>query len=176
MSDVTEAITNVLFEDPKMAAYAILDGALIDGLERQLDSQAAHYVCLYRGEIEPWLKRVAPYLVRLEQPSPLLEWVIEGGWGKHWGVFLNSSADMVTLRRHFRQFLLVRVPDEPDQVYFRYYDPRVLKTYLPSCNSPELRAFFGPVHRYLQEADRADEMSIMRFENGRLVLDSIGLR
>jgi hypothetical protein len=32
-----------------------------------------------------------------------------------------------------------------DLLYFRFYDPRVLATFLSSCSSAELFEFFGPV-------------------------------
>jgi hypothetical protein len=30
-------------------------------------------------------------------------------------------------------------------MYFRYYDPRVLGVFLPTCTLDELRAFMGPL-------------------------------
>lgn len=54
------------------------------------------------------------------------------------------------LRRHFRRFL--RVTDEQGQpLMFRYYDPRVLRVYLPTCTAEELALVFGPVSAYLIE-------------------------
>ena len=38
--------------------------------------------------------------------------------------------------------------------YFRYYDPRVLRVYLPTCNARELQTVFGPVLRYLVEDEK----------------------
>ena len=55
--------------------------------------------------------------------------------------------------RHFRQFLRVR--DEAGrEFFFRFYDPRVLRVYLPTCNSEELRTFFGPVELFSMEGER----------------------
>ena len=41
----------------------------------------------------------------------------------------------------------------PDQrtVLFRYYDPRVLRSFLPACNAAELHQFFGPVQSFIVE-------------------------
>ena len=42
---------------------------------------------------------------------------------------------------------------DPDfqPLYFRYYDPRVLRVYLPTCDADELRTLFGPISRLLCE-------------------------
>ena len=43
-------------------------------------------------------------------------------------------------------------------IYFRYYDPRVLRVYLPTCNEGELDVIFGPVLRYVVEGEDAKTM------------------
>ena len=35
---------------------------------------------------------------------------------------------------------------------FRYYDPRVLRTYLPTCRADELEQIFGPIDALVAEA------------------------
>jgi hypothetical protein len=56
---------------------------------------------------------------------------------------------------------------------FRYYDPRVMRTYLPTCNSDELAAIFGPVDSFLVEDESGE--SILRFQvaSGSLRKDKI---
>ena len=39
------------------------------------------------------------------------------------------------------------------ECYFRFYDPRVFRVYLPSCNSTELEDMFGPVTRFFIEGE-----------------------
>jgi hypothetical protein len=56
------------------------------------------------------------------------------------------------LRDHFREFQTVELPDQRT-VLFRYYDPRVLRSFLPACNAAELRAFFGPVQSFIVEGE-----------------------
>ena len=36
-------------------------------------------------------------------------------------------------------------------LYFRFYDPRVLRIYLPTCNESELQTVFGPVNHFYVE-------------------------
>ena len=62
---------------------------------------------------------------------------------------------MRPLRDHFREFHMVELPDQRS-VIFRYYDPRVLASFLPACNAEELAAFFGPVQSFVAEAETPD--------------------
>jgi hypothetical protein len=91
----------------------------------------------------------------------LLETLIAQGWGKQWGIFVVSAVDSKTLRKHFRTFLMVRSP-EGKQLYFRYYDPRVLPVYLPTCNAAETTFVFGPVAAYLCESEAPDTLLVFQ--------------
>lgn len=148
-----QGIYDQLFAEPTVNVFAVLDGASIKGLPKLLWEHKPEHVCLYRGELSPDLAACAPYLVRLQPRSPFTDIVIREGWGKHWGVFALSSADLKTLRKHFRNLLIVRDP-QGKSLYFRYYDPRVLRVYLPTCNAQETRMVFGPVESYVLEDEK----------------------
>lgn len=143
-------LSHILFSDPECNVFAVLDGASIPNLLNRLGQDAPQHVCLYRGELESDLKAAAPYLVQMSPSSEFTHWLLLEGWGNHWGIFATSPAGLHTLRKHFRTFLLVKGPDSKT-FYFRYYDPRVLRLYLPSCNEAETKAVFGPVCRYVAE-------------------------
>ena len=163
-----KAISPHLFpDDDALRTYAVLDGARVPELVDHLYDDKPEFVCLYRGELEPDMVEVAPYLVRLNPDTPFTNWVLADGWGQSWGIFALSTVDLERLRRHFRSFLMVKSPDGR-QLYFRYYDPRVLRVYLPTCNAEELRFVFGPVQCLLGES--ADSASLSQFEldNGSL--------
>jgi hypothetical protein len=100
-------------------------------------------------------------LVRLPGNSPLLETLIHQGWGKHWGIFVVSADDFKAVRKHFRTFLMVKSP-EGERLYFRYYDPRVLRVYLPTCNLEEIDYVFGPVAAYLCEGEARDTLLVFQ--------------
>ncbi|MCG7851384.1 MAG: DUF4123 domain-containing protein, partial [Methanosarcinaceae archaeon] len=93
--------------------------------------------------------------------------------GNHWGIFAITAkeVDLRTVRRHFRRFLMVKDP-EGKQIYFRYYDPRVLNVFLPTCNSEELSVVFGPVSSYIMEDE---DSSVLRFgiKDGKLRTEKI---
>ena len=120
---------------------------------KKLHDWEPQHICLYRGELAPDLAEAAPYLVRLERGTPLSRWILEQGWGQHWGIFALVDEDVVLkdLRKHFRTFLMIENPDGKP-LYFRYYDPRILRAYLPTCNDNELATVFGPVQAYAMES------------------------
>ncbi len=138
-----------LFGDTDRDTYTILDGASNPELLKMLWQHNPQHICLYRGELDPEIAQVAPYLVRLLPDSPFTDYILKG-WGQHWGIFLFTQADLRSLRKHFRSFLIVQGPDGK-ALYFRYYDPRVLRVFLPPCDAQQAATVFGPVSRYLME-------------------------
>jgi hypothetical protein len=141
-----------LFGNGDVPVFAVLDGASVRGLIKKIFEHEPDYSCLYRGELEPDTATVAPYLVRLEGDSPFTEWVLRDGWGAHWGIFVASTANLRTLRNHLREFLKVELPDRRT-VLFRFYDPRVFRSFLPACNASELTMFFGPIQSFVVEGE-----------------------
>lgn len=102
-------------------------------------------VSLFTGTANEWHWTVAPYLFQVD--SELLDWIAKKLWKEPWGIFAMSKATMEELRLHFKKFLMVKLPDGK-QWLFRYYDPRILKAYLPACEPWELQKFFGPIRAY----------------------------
>jgi len=137
--------------------YALLDAAQSSEIPYRLKFTKTEHDSLYRGRSEEALWYVAPYLAVCEPDSDFVEWVLTHGWGNSWAVFLTSGADLESLRKHFRQFLLVKAEDDRDY-YFRFYDPRVLRVFLPTCDLTEAREFFGPVSRFLMEGETSEAL------------------
>jgi hypothetical protein len=42
--------------------------------------------------------------------------------------------------------------DAGQRLLFRFYDPRVLGPFLPTCDAAQLREMFGPVTAYMTES------------------------
>lgn len=143
------ALKSLLFAVNETTAFAILDGAIMPGLPAVLESFRPEYRCLYRGELEPDMAEVAPYLVALEREAPFTEWLLMNAWGANWATFGVSRVDLPPLHRHLRRFVKIDHGNKP--VYFRYYSPLVMRHFLPACNVDELRTIFGPVLLYLVE-------------------------
>ncbi|HUT30756.1 MAG TPA: DUF4123 domain-containing protein [Sedimentisphaerales bacterium] len=161
---VTRSLVQHLFSQPETSLYTVLDGASVPELPQILWEHEPEHICLYRGELEPDMAAVAPYLVKLEYDHPCTKLVCEQGWGKHWGIFVITpvEVDIRMLRGHFRRFLMVYDPDGK-LIYFRYYDPRVLRVYLPTCNAEEIRIVFGPISSYVLEDE--DPSVLLRFSS-----------
>ncbi|MCG8551925.1 MAG: DUF4123 domain-containing protein [Desulfobacterales bacterium] len=170
-----EKIHRELFSIPKSRVYAVLDGASIKNLLLHLDEHEPDYFCLYQGDLPHDVEEAAPYLVHLEKESPFTQWVIEKGWGNHWGIFAVARENIKAMRKHFRTLIMVKDPDGK-RLFFRFYDPRIFKTFLPTCNGDELAEVFGPVTCYMQEEDEPDTLLAFRQENSEgLMIDGIGL-
>jgi hypothetical protein len=141
--------------------YAILDAARTIDIAYQLQNVAnVEYVSLYKGRKEEPMWDAAPYLVRCVRNSEFFNWIIGRGWGDSWGVFLTSKLDLEELRKHFQEFLMVKTADDRE-LYFRFYDPRVLRVFLPSCTPEESSQFFGPLSSFLLEAD--EPATVLKF-------------
>ena len=126
--------------------FAVLDACDAPAVPSKVETLGPERgVSLYKGTAEERYADIAPYLVAVD--DDLLDWILTTVWGDPWGIFVQSTASLDELRSHFRKFLLVSGPNG-EAWYFRWYDPRVLEKYLPTCTEAELRAFFGPVTLY----------------------------
>lgn len=174
MKNFIEQISHHLFADKRANVYAVLDGAMIPGLLPKLYEYQPEYECLYRGELAPDIAEVAPYLVQIEPGSHFTNWILEHGWGKNWGIFATSAADLRQMRRHFRTFLIVH-DEKGAPLYFRYYDPRVLRVFLHSCDAKELATVFGPVVYYLLEDEKAEDALRFHINAGFIQQEKVSL-
>ena len=144
--------------------FGIIDAArhlrLAKEAVRLFDQSAA---TLFEGPLARELQSYGPLLVPIDPESDYLErWALR--WGDDAGVLLVSRRERVPLRAHLREIFVVQ--DETGQEhFFRFYDPRVIRAYLPTCTADELQQFFGPISRFLVES--ADGSSILRYQAGR---------
>lgn len=60
-------------------------------------------------------------------------------------------------------------------LFFRYYDPRVLRIYLPICMPAELDTIFGPVARYLLEDQKSGMLLCYEQDHGELLTRQVAL-
>jgi len=54
---------------------------------------------------------------------------------------------------------LVVKDERGNRLVFRYYDPRVLRVYLPTCSPSELRTVFGPIECFWAEGPKSGEVN-----------------
>ncbi len=141
--------------------YVVLDAARSADIPALLATHDECAVSLYQEKEPAQLGDYAPYLVELDPDSPLLEAIVSQGWGESWGMFLWSARPLRAVRRHLRRFLVVKTEDGC-KMYFRFYDPRVLRIFLPTCTVRQLRELFGPIDTFLVEG--ADPATLLRFD------------
>jgi hypothetical protein len=147
----TSPLWEILFPpdgDSTLATYCIIDGAACDELLPQLDQHQPDHCCLYAGDLDDDVAEVAPYLIRLEADEPFTGWLLEAIGHKPWGIFCKAPSTLRELRKHFRKFLIVKGPNG-ENLYFRFYDPRILPTFLSTCDGGQQEEVFGSVEEFL---------------------------
>lgn len=130
--------------------YAALDGASIPHLPEELDQLGCQAECLYLGELDPAIRAVAPWLLRLSglgEFEKAQQWFLSGAEKAPWGLLLRSDAPYTVVRRHLRSLNLIRIQGE-DTFLFRWYDPRILPPFLNILDQEQRSAVFGPVESF----------------------------
>jgi len=141
--------------------YAILDSARNEEILEYVFLSKAKYEILYDDKYKYELASVGPYLVNLKKNQNLIDTLIHKGWSDHWGIYLTSDCTFEELKEHFQQFLIVQMENN-EKLFFRFYDPRVLRVYLNSCTPEEKKSFFGPVSGYyLEDLDNNNMLTIL---------------
>ena len=152
--------------------FTILDAARIFGEIETAQTLETNFLSLYMGQSGTYLSSVAPYLFAYQSESEFGKWLLEKGWGNSWGMFVETNVSLEELRKHFRKFLIVNTEDGKE-LYFRFYDPRVLRIFLPTCDAQQLEDFFGPVKKYSMESDEPEYALEFLFEQGKLITNKI---
>ena len=111
--------------------------------------------------------------------SWLLDAFFRHGWGESWGILVNSRRSFKELRRHLRRFLYVRT-ELGEKLYFRFYDPRVLRVFLPTCGKDQLDEIFGATHGeidsfFVEDEDPRFVLRYGRNEGGALTVDRLAV-
>ncbi len=151
--------------------WTIVDCARDPQAWSTLYSSTLQRECLYAGALHPRLEQVAPYLVQLEFEDPQSIRLINRAWGNQWGIFLRSGATLQSLRKHLRKFLRVTGPGGKPLV-FRYYDPRVLRVFLPTCSALQLDQLFGPIESIATEDAGRAKLLEFRLDEARQRLEN----
>jgi hypothetical protein len=158
------------------AVFAILDGARDREVTARIRFSGLDHECLYSGDLAPRLQAAAPYVVRLEPNSDFTYFVLGEAWGESWGIFAITffGRTIGDVRHHFRRFLQVK-DESGKKLVFRFYDPRVLRAYLPTCTPAEAEHFFGPVSVLMAENEGGDGVLAYRIRAGGVRADEMVL-
>lgn len=172
---IPESVRSKLWrEGVDKQVYVILDGAQNENLLDVIaDAEGLQVRCLFSGKLEPDMQEVAPYLVQLVEDSPFTQWLMDNAWAQNWGIFLTSGAELGEVWRHLRRHTQVFDPTRR-RLYFRFYDPRVLTAFLPTCDTRQLEAFFGGrVDLFIAEREGGEGALAFSCANGELVTEVI---
>jgi hypothetical protein len=140
--------------------YALLDAARDPRILQLLLESVDDHRSLYDGVKGEALADVAPYLVALRPDSGLLERLVTEGWGRSWGMYVKSRHAMTAVRRHFRRFLMVENDETSQRMYFRFYDPRVLRDFMAIATVRQKDALHDGLEGILLESEAGD---LLRF-------------
>ena len=136
--------------------YALMDGAQAPELQAALieHQPTLQYTPLFLGDERGTLAPVSPYLVRFNSfDDSLMWWLLDEGQGKSWGIYLCSQAELTELHHHLFTLLSVRSL-EREKLYFRYYDPRVLRPFWKALTQEEQNQLLGPIQTILVEDEQ----------------------
>jgi Domain of unknown function (DUF4123)/Inner membrane component of T3SS, cytoplasmic domain len=140
--------------------FAVVDASCGPRPLRLLRESVDEHRSLYDGTKGEALAHCAPYLVALRRDSGLLERLMREGWGERWAIFFTCARPFKDVRRHLRRFLVVEDDDTGEKYYFRFYDPRTLRAFLPSCTPRQHQDFLGEFSCFLAEGERGE---LLRF-------------
>ena len=155
--------------------YILLDAARMGNTIDEAKELNPTFHSLYTGPSEESLAVVAPYLFLFLHKTEFINWFMEIGWGDSWGILIKSSYPLDDLHKHFRKFLIVGTEDN-QQLYFRFYDPRVLRIFLPTCDMGQLRELFGPIEYFIMEDEDREFAIKCWLQNGILHSQKIKLQ
>lgn len=165
-----EELQNILYGE-RTNIFAVLDGASIERLPLKLWEMRPPSHCLIPGDLEPDVAETAPYLVGVIPGTDFANWLTSDFLGKHWGIFAHSRHSILEMRKHFTALFTV-YDHEGTPLLFRYFDPRVIQRFLPTCNLGELKTFFGKVDTFFSES----ETGLLRFRVGPTGLEKKELK
>lgn len=134
------------------ALFAVLDPARDRRILVLLREAVDPHGSLYEGISAVQLENAAPVLVRFLPDSRLLGQIVEEGWGDAWGVFLRSTRSPKEVRRLLRGLLRAAIEGTKAPMYFRFYDPRVLRAFLPLATPAQRTRLFGDLDAFLYES------------------------
>ena len=157
----------VALKDP---LYCLVDGAQDLGLAIMAREAFGQQIrSLFQGPQAESLAHVAPYFFAVDPVSDFLHFW-DQALGKNAGILFTSKESPDQIYAHLRSMFIVR--DEEDrEFFFRYYDPRVFRAYLPTCTAEELSEFFGPASHFLVE-NEAGKISVYSLEHAEVKIDA----
>jgi hypothetical protein len=149
--------------------YIIYDAAL-NGTYTLLILQKNYpkHRSLFKGTKDEILMDVAPYIFKIDEDfwkkmDSYSEISLKSTLG------IDSRQDIDVLFEHFRDFVYQKIDGR--ECYFRFWDPRVLKKFFPSCTPTQLQMFFGPVQSFFMEDENPGYVLQYQYRQNKLHIE-----
>jgi hypothetical protein len=123
--------------------YLVLDACASDSSSVLAETSPA--LCLFDTTPHREYSSVSPYLIPVHAPVGVKLLAASGANG---GIWIVANCGLEPLAAHLRDLLYAVLPDGKNYL-FRYYDPRVLSAFLPTCDRSERSELFGPIAAFL---------------------------
>lgn len=158
---IAPELKTVLFGQPepgkRLRTYFIVDPTLrkkvVGEFDLDSDRLGVPLKCLFKGDKGEELKEAAPYLLDMTLPEDVLgsfEHVPsfhKDFFDKHWdqgtGIFVRTTAMFDEVLNHFRRFTKVQMEADKRWVFFRFWDPRTISTFLEVLDENDAHKFMG---------------------------------
>jgi hypothetical protein len=132
--------------------FAVLDGAMFDGLTSILRAKSIHAVSLFRDHADLDVESAGPWLVSLNTARQIDEvFNLIAGCSHAFGVFWSCTTDEADTLRHLRTLNMVLLPtpglETHEAVLFRHWDPNVLAIVLEVLRADQLIEVLGPAQQ-----------------------------
>jgi hypothetical protein len=143
--------------------FAVYDGARdAPRLFERLEQSGLPMACLIGGPLTSPLREAAPWCVQIDPSSLAARTIFRDYWGRAASIFVGASPEIgvVAVSRQLKQLLRVQLPSG-SRAMFRFYDPRVLRVFLPTCDQEQWRVVMGS-HESLW-CESADGSGLLRW-------------
>ncbi|WP_163831906.1 DUF4123 domain-containing protein [Spartinivicinus ruber] len=155
--DIKTTIEIQLDQNEKRAIYVLFDPAASESLPAELflKEDQPDYQPLFMETEFAELVYASPYLVKVTEDSPFLDWCIEQAEATNnhlFPIIYLSSHSFETQLTHWRSLLKVNTP-EGEPMLFRFADPRVLFAYLGASKPEQQQLLLGPVEGLFIQAE-----------------------
>jgi pSer/pThr/pTyr-binding forkhead associated (FHA) protein len=140
--------------------HAIVDAARDPRIVTLLHGSVDRYQSLFDGARGRAIDDQAPYLVELRDDSDLCGHLCAEGWGRRWASYLTSRRPFTEIRRHLRRLLMVEDEETGESMYFRFYDPAVLRVFLSAAERRHRETMFDGIESYVLEGERGEPLRL----------------
>lgn len=124
-----------------------LDAAHVQNLHVMLRELNVQHLPLFRESPQENIIHVTPFIARFSPSETFLHWMTMNPVVLETALVCTSTAPLDQTHAHLRRFLLTK-DDTGRQVYFRFWDPRVISPFLQSSTPEERRWFCGPIRAF----------------------------